>query len=101
MIRGFCLGSVPLHGIGAPQLKVGERSDGRVQHNAAVVENLLKLSCGFAPMTGSEIRFAALIDGIESSVAHHTPQFIGTGRSKSLDGLRSVAASECKLRMQG
>ena len=47
LIRGAALGSVALHRIGASQLKVGQRTNGFVEHNSAMVEDFLKLGCCF------------------------------------------------------
>lgn len=46
---------------------MGERADGFVENNTALVEDFLKLSRSLAAPVRSQIRFPAHIDGIQSS----------------------------------
>src|SRR5437016_5591189 len=64
LIRGAALGSVALHRIGASQLKVGQRTNGFVEHNSAMVEDFLKLGCCFVAAMCSKIGLSSHIDRI-------------------------------------
>src|SRR6266702_2601174 len=58
LIGRLRLNGVPLQHISATEVKMGKRTDGLVQYEAAMVEDLLKLGGGLATPTRSQIGFA-------------------------------------------
>src|SRR5260370_18405962 len=52
---------VALHRVGAPQLEMRQHSDGVIQSNPAMIEDFLKLRCGFAAPVCCQIGFSSYI----------------------------------------
>jgi hypothetical protein len=80
---------------------MGERTDGPVQDEAAMVEDLMELGGGFAALTRSQIGFATDKDWkhrvpIQISGSRR-PKLIRCGGVKTLNGVRSVSFVERKL----
>src|SRR5260370_17519074 len=73
---------------------MGQRADGFVPNNAALVQDFLELGCGFSAPMRRQIRFPAHIDGIQP--ADYT-QFIRPRGPQGRDGLRSFVAVEREL----
>lgn len=46
LVLGSSLCGFPRHGIGSSQFEVGERADGRIPHDAAMVDHFLKFGGG-------------------------------------------------------
>src|SRR5260370_39995582 len=65
------LDGVALQYVGAAESKMSKSTDGAVQDETAMVEDLLELGDGFATLTRSQIGFAAVKDW-----KHHVPNEI-------------------------
>ena len=94
LIRGAALGSFTLHRVGAAKLEMGQRPDGFVEDNPAMVEDFLKLCCGLvAPMCG-KIRFSAHIDGVQVRPViksrRRQTELIGRSNPENVKGLLRV-----------
>src|SRR5260370_21551890 len=84
---------------------MGKRTDGQVEDEAAMVENLLELGGGLATLTRSQIGFATDKDWkhrvpIQISGSRH-PELIRCGGLKTLHGVRSISFVERKLSADG
>jgi hypothetical protein len=55
LILSAGLGRVTLYRVGASQLKMGQRADGFIQNNAAMVDDFLKLCPRFAALMSGKI----------------------------------------------
>src|SRR5437868_10701375 len=65
LIGGAALDRITLHRVGASQLEMGQRTDGLIQNNAAMVEDFLKLCCRFAALMCGKIGFSSHINGVQ------------------------------------
>src|SRR5260370_35016396 len=79
---------------------MGKRTDGPVEDEAAMVENLLELGGGFATLTRSQIGFATDKDWkhrvpIQISGSRR-PKLIRGGGPKTLNGVRTISFFERK-----
>src|SRR6266699_4349159 len=87
LIRGAALGNVALERVSASHLEMGQRADGFVEHNPAMVEDFLKLGRGFASLPGGEIRLSSHVYGVKVGpvviVKRRQPQFIGRSGPKN------------------
>jgi len=70
---------------------MSERAYGIIDHDSAMLENCLKLDCGFATLLSRQIRQSAHIDWIERC------QLIRSSDPKNFDGLQRVFMVERKL----
>jgi hypothetical protein len=65
LIRRPRFGGVALQRIGTSKLEMGQCPNGFVKHNAAMVEDFLKLCRGFIALMCSKIGFSAHINGVQ------------------------------------
>ena len=77
------------------EAEMGQGADGFVEHDAAMVENFLKLRSSFAALMCGQVCLAAHID--RTQCKPEAAQLIGSGSLESLDGLRGVIAAEREL----
>src|SRR6267143_6060211 len=80
---------------------MGQRADGFIQDNAAVVENFLELGCGLLSLMCGNIGFTSHINGVQIGpvviVKRRQPQFIRSSDPKSIKRLLRVCTKERKL----
>src|SRR5215471_7595201 len=78
VIGGFCFGNVTLHGVGTCEAEMGESAQRKIQNNAAMVENLLKLFRGLRSLVRRQIGLSSHVDGIQSPKLKgwREPQFV-------------------------
>src|SRR5271156_4234241 len=80
---------------------MSQRTDGLIQDEAAMVEDLLELGRGFATPTRSQIGFATHKDwkhrGPIQINGFRRPKLIRCGGSKTRNGARSISLVERKL----
>src|ERR1035438_3926008 len=95
------LGDVALQHISATEAKMCKRTDGLVQDEAAMVEDLLELGSGFATPTRSQIGFATHKDwkhrGPIQINGSCRPKLVRRGSPKTLNGARRISFVERKL----
>src|ERR1700683_2717573 len=96
LVRGAGMCVVALQRVGPAELEMRECADGFVQHNPAMVENLLKLGSGFGTLMCRQIGFPTHIDGIEPDVVRIS-QFVWSSNLKRFDGRRCIVAAEREL----
>ena len=84
---------------------MGKRTDGPVQDEAAMVEDLLELGDGFATLTRSQIGFAANKDWkhhVPNEItAFRYPKLIRYGGLEIFDRIRSISFVERQLSADG
>src|SRR5262249_13972114 len=83
LIGRLGLGNVALQHISATEAKTRKRTDRRVHHNPAMIEDFLKLSGCFVSLVSSEKAFPADINWIERAL---TAQLVRDRSLKDLDG---------------
>jgi len=85
------LGGIPLQHVCPAQLPVCQCPDGLVPHDPTMLEDFLKLGGCLAPLMQQKVSLSSDIDRIQSKIQNREttrgPQFIGSGRSKKVDGL--------------
>ena len=67
LVCGASLIDIAFHRIGAGKAQVRERANWIVQHDAAMVDNLLELRRGFAALPTGEKRFSTKLSGIQGA----------------------------------
>src|ERR1700740_846404 len=65
IVSGSGFGRVALQNVCAGKAEMGECADGFVEHNSAMVEDLLELGGGFAPLMRGQIGFSSHKNGIQ------------------------------------
>src|SRR5439155_812579 len=101
LIRGPGLRRIALQNVGAPELQMRQGSDGFVQHDSPMIEDLLKL-CGSFPATVSRKKgFSAHINGIQIrpvvTTKSRQTQLIRSSDPKNIDRLLRVCTKERNL----
>jgi hypothetical protein len=98
--RGASFYGIALQYIGTGEAEMGQRADGFVQHNPAMVENFLELGCGWSALLRDQLHLPSHIDGIhvgrECGTASDT-QFIGCSDLQRLCCLCGVVSCESQL----
>ena len=64
LIGGTGFGGVALHGVCTRESKMGQRTDGFIHNDSAMVEDCLELGSGFAALMPGQIGFSAYIGGL-------------------------------------
>jgi hypothetical protein len=65
LVRRAGFDTVALQRVGSPQFEMGQRSDGFVQHNAPVVQDLAELRHRFVGLSCGKVCFSAHVNRVQ------------------------------------